>query len=473
MAKNTNDDNSLRVERHMINQNHELYKILDEQCFNSKNLYNYANYHIRQVFILTSKLNENENLSTEQQEYLNFINSKVDDFNALKVINYEKAKTKALQNNKEFEKKLKQVKYFSKDNKYLGYDFLEFLVKEGNDYKSLIAPTSQQILKLLDKNWKSFFESIKDWSKNKDKYTGRPKLPKYLNKHGRNIIIYTNQNAVKKDNYIQLPKCLNQFELNTNIKESIQQVRVLPRNNYFILEVVYKINPIELKQDNQKYVSIDIGLDNLATMVNNTDALPIILNGRTLKSINKYYNKQMSHYREIAKRMNNLDYTKRMNKLTIKRNNMITDYIHKASRRVIEYALSCEANTIIIGNNKDWKRESKLSKNVNQSFVGIPHQEFINKIIYKANDLGINVIVTEESYTSGTSFLDNELPIKENYNKSRRIKRGLFKSNNGKLINADVNGAFQIMKKVIPNIFANVNIDGIKVVGLQPIRVNI
>lgn len=159
-----------------------------------------------------------------------------------------------------------------------------------------------------------------------------------------------------------------------------------------------------------------------------------------------------------------------MNKLTIKRNNMITDLIHKASKSVIEYALSCDANTIIIGNNKDWKRESSMSKKVNLSFVGIPHQQFINKIIYKAENVGINVILTEESYTSGTSFLDGELPCKENYNKCRRIKRGLFKSNSGQLINSDINGSLQIMKKVFSNAFYGYEI---KDLGLNPIRVGL
>ncbi|SES83491.1 zinc ribbon domain-containing protein, partial [Anaerobranca gottschalkii] len=112
---------------------------------------------------------------------------------------------------------------------------------------------------------------------------------------------------------------------------------------------------------------------------------------------------------------------------------------------------------------------SKMNKKVNQSFVGIPHQEFIKKVMYKAENVGIKVILVDESYTSGTSFLDNELPIKENYNKSRRIHRGLFRSNNGTLINADLNGAYQIMKKVFPNVFS----EGIEGVGLYPIRVNI
>ena len=119
--------------------------------------------------------------------------------------------------------------------------------------------------------------------------------------------------------------------------------------------------------------------------------------------------------------------------------------------------------------NNNWKQNSKLSKKINQNFIGIPFLMFINQIIYKAQEYGIQVILTEESYTSGTSFLDNELPIKENYNKTRRIHRGLFKSNSNKLINSDVNGSYQIMKKVFPNAFAN----GIEGVALHPLVVNI
>jgi len=458
-----------RVERHIINNKHPCFRVFDELCFKSKNLYNYANYQIRQVFIITSKLAKNEKVTQEQLEYLNNINIKVDEFNKLRKINFEKAKIKAFKENKEFKKKLKTIKYFDKDNKYPCYEFIEFLVKDGVDYKSLMAQVSQQVLKLLDKNWLSFFEAIKKWSKNKIGFNGRPRLPKYLKKNGKNIIVFTNQNCKQFDNYIQMPICLNKYKLKTNIQGTLQQVRILPRNKYFILEMIYNISKIQLKEDNNKYISIDIGLDNLATITNNCGITPIIISGRKLKSINKYYNKQLSYYRKIAKRMNNLDWTNKMNRLTIKRNNMITDMIHKASKSVIDYALSCGANTIIIGNNKDWKRESSMSKKINQSFVGIPHQDFINKIIYKAENVGLKVIINEESYTSGTSFLDNEEPIKENYNKKRRIFRGLFVSNTGIKINSDINGSLQIMKKVFPNVFDH----GIEDFGLNPIRVGL
>lgn len=162
-------------------------------------------------------------------------------------------------------------------------------------------------------------------------------------------------------------------------------------------------------------------------------------------------------------------WSNRLQKFTDKRNNKVNDFIHKASKALIDMALESDVSVIVIGNNKNWKRESQMSKKVNQSFVGLPHQELINKIIYKAENVGINVVLTEESYTSGTSFLDNEEPIKENYDKSRRKFRGLFVSNQGIEINADVNGSYQIMKKVVPNAF----VDGIEGVGLHPVRLNI
>jgi putative transposase len=399
-----------RVEKHIVNKNNPYYELLDNFCFMSKNLYNFANYQIRQNFC----------------------------------------------NNKE----------------YIPYNKMDILLKQEGmnfDYRNMpTAQSAQQTLKLLDKNWKSFFKSIKDYSKNPDKYTGRPKLPKYLSKNGRNILILTNQNCKIKDGIIKFPKCFDGFNLSTKAN-NLQQIRILPRNKQIIIEIVYQIEVEEIKQNNGKYFSIDIGLDNLATITNNFGEKPTVINGKGLKSINQYYNKQISHYREIGKRMNKLDYTNRMNQLTIKRNNKVNDFIHKASKNIIQKALRCDVSVIVIGNNKDWKRESPMSKRVNQSFVGIPHQDFINKLVYKAENVGIKIILSEESYTSGTSFLDNEEPIKKNYNKSRRKFRGLFISNQGIKINADVNGAYQIMKKVFPNVFSN----GIEGVWLHPIRVDI
>lgn len=399
-----------RVEKHIIKPNNKYYNMLDEFCFKSKNLYNQANYIIRQEFI--------------------------------------------------------------NNGKWIRYNELDkILKKENNDYDYRNMPssaTSQQCLRLLDKNWTSFFRAIKDYNKNPNKYLGKPKLPKYKSKNGRNILILTYVNCKINKGIIKFPKTFKGFYLKTKVN-NLQQVRFIPKDKYIIAEVVYRVDNVEELIDNGRYVGIDLGLDNFVTITNNCGLIPLVINGKGLKSINQYYNKQMSHHRSIAKRVNKLDYTNRMRNLTLKRNNKVEDYIHKASRFVVDYCRNNEINTIIIGNNKNWKQNSKMSKKVNQNFISIPYCSFIQKVQYKAEEFGIKVIITEESYTSGTSFLDNELPIKENYNKSRRKHRGLFVSNNGTKINADVNGSYQIIKKVFPKAFA----DGIEGVGLHPFKVNL
>ena len=299
--------------------------------------------------------------------------------------------------------------------------------------------------------------SIKDWSKNKEKYSGRPKLPKYLRKNSHYILILTNQNCKLKDGNIHFPKVFQGFTITPKFIEkenvvSFQQVRLIPHKNRIVAEVVYNIDVPEIKADNQRYIGIDIGINNLATVCNNIGGSAFIINGKPLKSINQYYNKQVSRYREITKRMNKADYSKRMDRLTEKRNSKIDDYLHKASRYIINYCEKNDIHTIVIGKNKGWKQNSKLSKKVNQNFVQIPFARLIEMIKYKAEEKGIAVMLTEESYTSGTSFIDNEEPVKENYNKARRIYRGLFLSNKGIKINADLNGAYQILKKVVPEI---------------------
>ena len=406
-----------RVEKHLIKQNDSYYPMFCDFAHKSKNLYNHANFLVRNEFI--------------------------------------------------------------KNNKWLRYGEMDKILKtdlEFDDYKQMpTAQSAQQILRLLEKDWKSFFTAMKDWSNHKDKYSGRPKLPKYKSKDGKHILILTNQNAKIKDGVLCFPKTFKGFTINPQFLQkddfvSFRQVRFIPDYKSFTVEIVYNIEvPDALLPDNGRYLSVDIGLDNLAAIVNNVSVKPIVINGKGLKSINKYYNKQISHYREIAKRMNGRDYTNRMNRLTLKRNHKIDDYMHKASRYLIDYALENNFNTIVIGNNKNWKQESSMSKRVNQSFVGIPHMRFIEMVRYKAQNVGLKVILTEESYTSGTSFWDNEEPIRTNYDKSRRVQRGLFISNNGTKINADVNGAYQIMKKVFPK----VNADGIQGVALHPIRVSV
>lgn len=386
-----------RVEKHIIKSSDKYFSLLMDFCHLSKNLYNHANYLVRNQFF--------------------------------------------------------------KEGTWLKYNNLDKLLKQDTefpDYKSMpTAQSAQQTLRLLDKNWKSFFKSIKDWSRHKDKYLGKPKPPKFLKKSGNYSLILTNQNCRLRDNKIYFPKVFNGFTLspkfiNRNDYLSFQQVRFIPHKQRIVVEMVYSISIPISESDNNRYIGIDIGVSNLAAVSNNIGVTPFIINGKPVKSINQNYNRHLSHYKSVAKMMNNKDYTKKTDILTEKRNAQITDYMHKSSRKIISFCIENNIHTIIIGKNYEWKQNSKLGKKGNQNFVQIPFARFIEMIQYKAEEYGIAVILTEEGYTSSTSFIDNELPVKENYNKSRRIHRGLFKSNNGTLINADLNGAYQIIKKVFP-----------------------
>lgn len=340
------------------------------------------------------------------------------------------------------------------------------MVKDSESYKDIGSNTGQGTLRILDKNWKSFFAAIKDWKKNSNKYLGRPKLPKYKNKDGRFILSLDSNKVKLKNGWIHFAwkpfkKFNNQFR--TNAKDKIIQCRFIPKPNYYVMEIVYEVQVPECHEHAERIVAIDIGVDNFITMVNNIGESPIVVKGGIIKSINQYYNKQKAKLQSELKIINKMDWSKRLQKLTDKRYEMIKYQMHCVSKYVIDWCISYDIDTIIIGHNDNWKQENKGMQN----FTYIPYELFIQMLSYKCKNNGIRLVEHEESYTSGTSFVDEEFPIKKNYNKKRRIYRGLFVGNNGVQINADVNGAYQIMKKVIPNAFAN----GIEGAGLHPLTI--
>ena len=346
---------------------------------------------------------------------------------------------------------------------YLNYHEIRRVLCSSNqhDYTSLPRKISNYTLMMLDRNWTSFFKSIKDYKKNPDKYTGKPSLPKYLDKiDGRYIAIYEkgaiSKKVFKKNNKIKLSQ--SNIEFYTKIKDFdiIQEVRIVPQNNQYTIEVVYKKEVKELKQNNGKYCSIDLGLNNLATITFSDFSRPYIINGKPLKSINQYYNKRLAHYKSKLENVNKgKKSSKRTKRINNKRTNKVNDYLHKSSRYIVNQLVSKKVNTLIIGNNKQWKQDINIGKMNNQNFVQIPHSRFISMLAYKCELEGINVVITEESYTSKCSFLDGEAITKHEQYKGKRIKRGLFKSSDGTLINADVNGSYNIMRKAIPNALAD------------------
>lgn len=366
---------------------------------------------------------------------------------------------------------LYQVKnHYELTNKYLNYNAVnKILVSENQvDYRKLPAKVSQQILMMLDKNFKSYFASLKVYNKNPSKFKGEPQIPHFKSKlKGRFLVTYTKQAISYKEfkNGFIIPSQTT-LKIPTTLS-NIDQVRIVPKNKQYVIEIVYKKEEKPLIKNNN-YAGIDIGLSNLAAIVYN-DCESNIINGKPLKSINQYYNKKLAQFKSKLPFYINKEGKKvqrktsnKIKSLTNKRNNKVKDYLHKASRILVNKLKQKQVSKVIIGKNDQWKDSINLSKKVNQNFVSIPHARFIDIIKYKCQLIGIEVITREEGYTSKCSFLDNEPICKHDKYKGRRIKRGLFKTSTGLLINADINSSANILLKEVPDAFAG-GIEGILV----------
>lgn len=356
-------------------------------------------------------------------------------------------------------------KHYFDTGKYLNkFQLINELTKEKQiDYISLPRKVSQQVIYQVDQTMQSFFKLLK-LKNSSNKYERNVSLPYYKEKDGRNLLIFTNQAISKKqlepNNIIKFGKNI-QTVIYTN-QEFIQQVRIVPHgNDYIVVEVLYNKPEPLLKSDNQRYMSIDLGINNLCTLGTNCKNIEnIIINGKPVKSINQYYNKKYAEYKSIQDTKCKNAYTNKLRNLRIKRENKLNDYLHKASRYIVNHLVTNNINTLIIGYNKEWKQETNIGKVNNQKFIQIPYLKLVNQLQYKCKLEGINVIIQEESYTSKSSFIDNDfIPTYKsttelNYKFSgRRIKRGLYQSSSGMVINADLNGSLNILRKAVPNAF--------------------
>ena len=393
-----------RAEQIVIKKDHPKFKTIDEMCFRSKNLYNEANYVIRQEFI-------------ENGNYISYYDM-----------------------NKEF--------------------------KTHENYKSCMSQPANSTLRVLDKNWKSYFRAIKDWKEHPEKYLGMPKLPKYLPKDGRfNWMIPNNSCVYDYDNgevYFRIKK-LQGYHWKSRCLGRLIQVRFVPNGTCYAMEICYEIEVPDCLKDSSRIAAIDIGVDNLITMSNNIGVSPIIVNGKILKSINQQYNKEKAKIQSDLMKRNGQSWSKKLDNLTFKRLQRIKNYMHNASALVIKWCVEHNIDTLVVGKNDTWKQEKKHMQN----FTSIPYEMLLQQLQYKCENAGIKYIETNEAYTSGTSYLDNEAPTKENYNKERRVQRGLFQAKDT-LINADVNGSLQIMRKVFPDSYTGYGIE----VNLTPTIIN-
>ena len=348
------------------------------------------------------------------------------------------------------------------DNKFLFYSDLDKIMKFKTNleneinYKLLKAQTSQQILKVLEKDIKSYIKSSKDFAKNPSKYKGKPNLPKYKRKY--NQLIYTNQCSTIKEGYIHLSKQLKiaipQWDKYKDIIKNYNQIRIIPKSDYIVVEIVYEIENKNLDLNYESFSSIDLGINNLVTLITE-DNKPLLFNGRQIKALNQGFNRRLSKLQSIKDLQKITKTTKQIRRLYGKRENTLNDLFHKLSRIIVNYLVSNKVGNLIIGYNEQWKDSISLGKKMNQKFVQIPYLKLLNFLKYKCEMVGIRLTLTEESYTSKCDSLSLEKVCKHDSYSGDRIERGLFQSSTGKLLNADVNGGVNIMRKVVDDSYVS------------------
>lgn len=387
-----------RVETHFIRKSDPFYDWASEEFLKSRNLYNKTLYIYRQAF--TGK---HENIP----EFVDII----------------------------------------KNDRFVGKFDVRKRMGELNDsdYRAMHkSHSANQVIAQVDTNWKAWFKALTAYKKNPSNFTGRPKMPKYKKEGVPNILIYDQDDArLQNDGSINISKTVK-IPVFTKVTK-IQEVRLIPSNNHIKVEIVYRKEVDDKGLDKDNVLGIDLGLNNLMAVTSNEGSISSLVNGRPLKAINHYYNKKKAHYTSILNK-HGKKFSKRLKRLEAKRMMKIKDYLHKASRRVVDMMIDNNIGTCVFGHNKGWKQEINLGKVTNQNFVQIPFNNLIQMVQYKIEDIGGEFIVKNEAYSSKCSFLDDEkIGKKKNY-AGKRTKRGLFVTGNKKAINADINGSLNIIK---------------------------
>lgn len=343
-----------------------------------------------------------------------------------------------------------------REERWLFYADFDKLMKEKTNlegqvnYKLLKAQSAQQTLRMLDKDIKSFYRSIKVWKAHPDKFKAKPELPHYKKRGGMFELRYTNQCSSIRNGKLVLERGLEidipQWEKYGERLQRFQQVRIKSGRRSIKVEIVYTQEDVK-PMDNDKYASIDLGLDNLATMVCEEGAF--IYSGKFLKSYNNHFNKRLAKLQSIKDKQGIEYATKRMKNMYEKRERYMEDAFHKISRSIVDFLTSNQIGNLVVGYNKDWKQNINIGSSNNQKFVQMPFARLRSYLKYKCEMSGIRFICNEESYTSKCDALAYEPVGKHDTYLGKRVKRGLFRSSVGKLINADVNGAVNILRKVV------------------------
>ena len=351
--------------------------------------------------------------------------------------------------------------YYFQEKKYLSYQNNYAVLKTSENYKLLNSNMAQQILKEVDGSFKSFFGLLK--KKNKGMYNAKVKLPSYLPKSSfttlvigfvrlnEDALVIPYSNSFKKNHKkisIKIPPIL--------LDKKIKEIRIIPKFNarFFEIQYTYEVEEEQRNLDKTHALVIDFGINNLATCVTNKGR-SFIIDGKKLKSINQWFNKENAHLQSIKdKQKYGKKPTLRQKYLYSSRNNKVNDYMSKTARKIINYCLENNIGTLVCGYNETFQRNSNIGKANNQTFVNIPFGKLREKLEYLCKLYGLIFVEQEESYTSKSSFFDMDILPKFEVDKpqtysfsGKRIKRGLYQTSKGYILNADVNGALNILRK--------------------------
>lgn len=349
------------------------------------------------------------------------------------------------------------------------YEFSTKLGRENQfDFRNLPSAVSQQVVAQVFCAVKSWMRSKKEFKNNPSKFNSKPKLPSYKKDKRQNMVVFATNACRIKDGYIHFVKNIIQ-PIKTKIGDSkLCQVRIIPQATCYVVEIIYEKKEQNINLDRDNVLSIDLGLNNLCSCISNVGLIPFIVNGRIMKSFNQWYNKKKA---KLMSYVGDVGTSKRIRQLNNYRNFWIEDYIHKVSRYIVNYCINNNIGSIVIGLNKGWKQEISLGKRTNQKFVEVPFSRLIDEISYKCKLVGISFHIHEESYTSKVDHLAFEKLGKHDVYLGKRKKRGLFQSSIGKLLNADINGAIGIGRKVFGDSYVSKIIDS--GFAFNPVRVSI
>jgi putative transposase len=453
----------------VIRPKDELFSWCQIVSLESNNLYNASLFRCRQL--LTSAKKAPEELTDNEKEVLAEVETARQ---AIEKKNKEAIKyNEKHRNDKDFkEQKLLKVKMEIPKSGSITYEKLTALMRFNNNpdffAKELPAHASENTIKTACRDIKSFFESIKEYNANPSKFLGRPNLPDYKHKQGYSTFIVSNQEATisrtKKGRYLlKLPKTKIKLRIGWKVPEgNLKQVIVAPEFGNFKVTLIFDNEELPtVSEKTERMIGIDFGVNNLMAVVNNIGEPSLLFNGRPVKAINQFFNKNRAKMvSEITEGGKKYEPTPELLKLSEKRHYQINDYFFKTSKALIAWCVENRIDTIVIGHSNFWKQESNIGKQSNQNFCTVPFNDLIAMIQWRAAREGIKTVVNEESYTSRASFLDGDfIPVYKNgsseeyHFSGKRPHRGIYKAKDGTKINADLNGAANILRKAFPNAF--------------------